>query len=484
LLCFVLLFAVSFGQTPYTTPWTISSSGGVLRSYFNVSRGLITWLGRDVVASTWNRTYLPPVLRVKPGDRLEMTFRNYLDQVTNVHFHGLQVTPGEENPFISIAPGTSFTYRIKLPLDHPPGLCWYHSHAHEHDMEINLSQMQVHNGMAGAIIVDGLLDNFPELEDSKEIIFQMKDLQVIPGSPDYVPPDSIDSNDPNARRTVNAVTDLVISIAPGETQVWYLFNLGSDLFYNWTIVGLNVYEFARDARQLMSLETKDVIMIGPGTRVSLFVQAPATAGTYEVRTLQVNNFRPAGDLYPDTQIATLNVTGTAVTPVDLGTLAAGPVVLDLIGLTNKPSRLLHFNQTSDNLPAKLYWIDNKLYDPDRVDISVNVGDIEEWILWNDSSENHWFHLHQIDFQLWKIDGVVQPFNGYADTCPMPRFSNVSILISFNHSHLVGRTLYHCHIMAHEDTGMMGVLEVNPAPSVFVSFNSLVVVFLLFISLLL
>ncbi|WP_343938521.1 multicopper oxidase domain-containing protein, partial [Pseudonocardia zijingensis] len=107
--------------------------------------------GQDTRALGFNGSSPGPTLRVRPGDELAVRLTNRLDQPTNLHTHGLRVSPegNGDNPFVRIDPGASFDYRILVPADHPPGTHWYHPHHHGAVAD------QLFGGLAGALLVDG-----------------------------------------------------------------------------------------------------------------------------------------------------------------------------------------------------------------------------------------------------------------------------------------------------------------------------------------
>jgi len=85
-----------------------------------------------VLAAVYNGSYLPPTLRVHPGDVIRLRLVNALDETTNLHTHGLAVSPlgSADNAFLHIAPGRTQDYEIRIPAAHPPGLYWYHRLVH------------------------------------------------------------------------------------------------------------------------------------------------------------------------------------------------------------------------------------------------------------------------------------------------------------------------------------------------------------------
>ncbi|HEY5155216.1 MAG TPA: multicopper oxidase domain-containing protein, partial [Acidimicrobiales bacterium] len=110
-------------------------------------------------ALTYNGSTPGPTMRVRPGDVLTVTLDNRLDAPTNLHTHGLHVSPGgdSDNIFVMVEPGRQHTYRYEIPADHPSGTFWYHPHHH------GLVAPQVFGGLAGAIIVEDAIDRLPEL---------------------------------------------------------------------------------------------------------------------------------------------------------------------------------------------------------------------------------------------------------------------------------------------------------------------------------
>ena len=97
----------------------------------------------------------------------------------------------------------------------------------------------------------------------------------------------------------------------------------------------------------------------------------------------------------------------------------------------------------------------------RTDTRVKLGAIEEWTVRNTSNELHTFHIHQGEFQLAEINGVPQPPDDHRDVVDVPIGGEVKVIIPFNDPLIVGRFVYHCHILSHEDKGMMATVEVSP-----------------------
>ena len=179
----------------FREPPVVASRDGVLRVVLTSGTSTINVAGRQALLMVYNGSYIPPTLRVRAGDTIRLRLVNRLAQPTNLHTHGLTVSPSgnSDNMFLSIAPGQTEDYEFRLPAEHAAGLFWYHPHPH------GFSDVQVRNGMSGALIVDGLLDSFPTLRRLPERVLLLKDLQIENGR---AAPISIGKN----IRTINTST--------------------------------------------------------------------------------------------------------------------------------------------------------------------------------------------------------------------------------------------------------------------------------------
>ena len=135
---------------------------------------MVPWRGGQRWALTYNGKTPGPTLRVRPGDRLRVTLSNRLDSPTNLHVHGLHVSPNaaSDNVFVMIGPGEEHTYEYLIPADHPSGTFWYHPHHHGTVAE------QVAAGMAGVIIIDDELDTLPPIANTTERIMVLSDPRI------------------------------------------------------------------------------------------------------------------------------------------------------------------------------------------------------------------------------------------------------------------------------------------------------------------
>lgn len=393
----------------------------------------------------FNDKYDAPLIRTRPGGVIKLTLDNQMSEVTTLHFHGMQVSPLDhgDNIFHLIQPGEQWEYELVLPDNHPEGMYWYHSHFNKG------SQRQVTGGIAGAIIVDGMLDHFPELSDLEERFFVLRNFQktrtgklatdIVTGSPSI--------------RTINGQHQSSVSIAPGETQLWHFANVASNQYFRLSLDGRPFTVLGWDGNTGTQAYTETELLIGPSARVTVLVDGPP-AGNYPLKVLKANT-GPAGDTYPEQLLATLVSAGEPIEPTKI--TSAFPAKPDLREAEIAVKRSFVFQDA--NYDPNLFLINGEQFDFTRVNTTVKLGDTEEWVLTNPSSELHQFHIHQTDFQVVAINGKALPFTGYRDNIYIPTNGSVTVRIPFTDPIILGKFVYHCHILEHEDGGMMAVIQI-------------------------
>ena len=448
-------------EETFQNPTQLSSSGGQLRTTLTVAAATFTVGGQRVTSAVYNGSYTPPVLRLRPGDTLFLELDNRYDEPTNVHYHGLNVSPRinadatvSDNIFVQVDPGRKLNYQVAIPGNHNAGLYWYHTHKHE------LAQRQVMGGLSGGLVIDGILDPFPDLAGVKERIMLLKDIQI---TPQGTVPDDINASAPTTR-SVNGLVNPTLVIQPNETQFLRLANIGADLYYRIRLEGHVLHEIARDGNRHNQTVVLEELLLPPGSRSEILIQG-AAHGTYPMRA-EAFNTGPAGDSYPATTLATLVSQGAVVPKIPLPRTLTP--VEDFRTLPVAKRRTITFTETAD---GNTFFIDSgagpKQFDPNVVDSTIQVGTVEEWTVVNATAELHTFHIHQTDFQVTEVDRVPQEFVGHQDNVNVPFQTaatgpgQVKVLIDFRNPIIVGRFVYHCHILEHEDAGMMAVAEVVP-----------------------
>jgi FtsP/CotA-like multicopper oxidase with cupredoxin domain len=459
-----LLIAASGARaaTPFSNPPEIVSGGGVLAGTLTVAPATVQVGAKEVSTTLYNGLLMPPLLRVQPGDTVQLQIQNNADFSTNVHYHGFQVTPQGtgDNVFLNIMPNATYPYDFEIPADHPAGLYWYHPHFHP---DVN---PQIAGGLSGGIIVGDILAPFPELTGITERVILLKDTKIRKGQVVQDP----DPTGPTTR-TVNGLFKPTIDIQPGELQFWRIGNIGANIYYDLKLKGHTFYILAQDGNLKNQLVQTDELLIPPAARYEVLVRG-GKAGKYAL-TAQAFNTGPAGDNYPAQKLATLVSSGEPVANErPLPTVFPSPPDLRLATIDTARTITFADADDSDN-PDEQFTINGKFYDHNRIDTTVTLGNTERWTLQNTSRELHVFHIHQTDFQVISVNGVPQTFTGYQDTVSLPFArkikgqtvpGEVTVIIPFTNPIMVGEFVYHCHIVQHADQGMMANIEVvAPGP---------------------
>lgn len=457
---------------PLPDPPFIYSSGGVLQTTLTAQPGTVSFNGQTYNTNLYNGLYIPPVWRLFPGDTIDLTLVNNMPNTpapahagahgaastqsfTNLHYHGFNVSPKPpgDDIFLQVFPQgagptpTSYQYKVPVPTTHPVGLFWFHPHPH------GISEPQVLGGMSGGVIVGDILrDYYPTIGDIRERVMLLKDFQT--GS----------DSDP-LLKTINGLPQSSISIAPGELQFWRFANIGADAFFNMQLQDFNgkpvpMWVIAVDGNPTTKPVQMSNLSLGAGARMEVIVTGPP-AGSYVLKSLEVDT-GPQGDPNPEVVLAQVTSSGDAprsMTPQEVADLRPAKAVAPgpkRSGVA-PTQRSFVFSESTD---GTTFYINGQTYDPTRVDTTIQLpAPPEEWTITNTSGELHVFHIHQLDFLVEEINGVPQPANGVQDTITLHMKDEVKILIQFTPA-MAGEFVYHCHILGHEDAGMMANIVVQ------------------------
>ncbi len=420
-------------------------ASGVTHATLTAAEQSVSVGNERYVSLVFNGDYDSPLIRTRPGGTMALRLDNRMDEVTNLHFHGMQVSPLDEgdNIFRMTQPHQVGVYNVKLPPNHSPGAYWYHSHFH------GGSQRQVSAGIAGPILVDGMLDPFPELKGIKERVLVLRNFQkTLTGKV----ASEIITSAPSIR-TINGQEVPTIDIRPGETQLWHFINIAANQYFRIRINGQTMQILSRDGNTVTRRVDDDQVLIGPSARFSVLVVGPP-AGSHAVEMGEANT-GPAGDSYPATQLAILRSSGEPVATRQI--TSAYPPAEDFSRVVVNQTRQFAFQDSATDPNA--FLINGTRFELDRVNTTVKLGDVEEWRLFNPSQELHQFHIHQVDFQVTEINGKKVEFSGYRDNVFIPATGSITVRIPFRDPVILGKFVYHCHILEHEDGGMMQAIQV-------------------------
>jgi FtsP/CotA-like multicopper oxidase with cupredoxin domain len=305
----------------------------------------------------------------------------------------------------------------------------------------------VFGGLSGVIVIEGLADLLPaDLRDVEQVVVALKDAQVTGGR---IEATDIDSNAPTLR-TVNGLSVPVQEIAPGEVQLWHLANIGADIWYDVELEGSTLTVVGEDGNPKWRVEDAEHLLLPPGKRYEVLVTGREGGDT----AFRTRRYEQGDDTYPATDLLTLRSTASTAT-----TRAAPAMPTSLIAEATIPEdevverRTFTFSEDESNH----FFVNDKEFDPERVDVRPRLGTAEEWTLRNTSDEQHPFHIHVNDFQVVSVGGRAYDATGVQDTVPL--LPNEDVVIRTRFTDFPGKFVFHCHILNHEDNGMMAVVEV-------------------------
>ena len=295
---------------------------------------------------------------------------------TNLHVHGLHVSPSDnsDNIFLRVPAGESFQYEYQIPSDQPAGLYWYHPHLH------GRATNQVFGGLAGAIIVEGDIDALPGIAGVPERLLVLQATQLYPDGSVVnfldVPPTGPNMQKTNLRM-VNGQLNPTMTMRPGETQRWRILNATANLTFFLQLDGHQLHQIAKDGNTLNETWTRDKIVLSPGERVEVLIQA-GPAGSYALRTLPIAT---GFNTQKDATLATLVVDGDAVTPQPLPTTLLPLEDLSTAEIDRRRQITFQFGPPI-NPPQTIHPIDHKVFDANRDDQVVQLDTTEEWVIRN------------------------------------------------------------------------------------------------------
>jgi FtsP/CotA-like multicopper oxidase with cupredoxin domain len=433
---------------------------------------------------------------------------------TNLHFHGLTVPAlCHEDDVLKTAvqPGDApFVYSFRIPPDEPPGLYWYHPHVH------GFTNPQVLGGASGAIIVDGIERANQELAGLHEQLFVIRDQELLhpeaqPAKNGLTPPVFRDAEGdilntgtgggkPAKDLSINFVPvpypdyqPATIMVRPAERQLWRVLNASAVTYIDLQIlfgsvpqsigvVSLDGVPINENGMMRDRVLWTDHVFLPPAARVEFIFKGLSTGAVARLITRSVDT-GPAGENDPARPLAKIAVSDDAPEPVSQLAVSPRPRPTSTsVWLGNvKPvrTRKLYFSERpkNPNMPGSptifMITVDGKVpepYNPHTMepDIIAHQGDVEDWVIENRSTEAHTFHIHQIHFMLTQWDGapVDEPF--LRDTINVPYwkgqgtpYPSVTLRMDFRDPNAVGTFVYHCHLLEHEDGGMMGTIRVLP-----------------------
>jgi bilirubin oxidase len=396
-----------------------------------------------------------PLLELRENQRVRIRLDNHLPQDTTVHWHGLLVPPDQDgNPMDPVRPGASRVYEFDVPYG-TAGTYWYHPHAHRNVAE------QVARGLAAPLIVRAADDPLAHIPEVTMVVSGLRldgNAQISPDNPmDWM----LGRQDETL--LVNGGRLPVHAARPGATQRWRILNATSARYFRLALEGHTLTLVGTDGGLLAApVAGLSEILLAPAQRIEVLVTINAAPNRrYRLRALHHASNSMGTSAGTDQDLLTLatskRVEMPAYIPPSLRPIAD-------LGVTATVQRIELGESMGMGMMGggmSRFLINGRSFDMNRVDLETVRGRVELWDIVNTTSMDHPFHIHGTQFQLVSRDaaGAVTPapYLAWIDTVNVPARQSATIKVRQT---LPGRRMFHCHILEHEDAGMMGVLEVR------------------------
>ncbi|MBL1078726.1 multicopper oxidase domain-containing protein [Nocardia sp. 2] len=411
--------------------------------------------------ATWgfNGSVLGPTLRARRGEAVRCRVRNSLPEPTTVHWHGMHVPARSDGgPHQMIAPGAEWT--AEWTVAQQAGTLWYHPHPH------GVTEKHVYRGLSGLFLVDD--DEADALGLPGE--YGVDDIPLVIQDRRFTPDGALDESAPT---DVGLLGDTIVTngIAGAHLEVrterirLRMLNGSSGRIYTLGFSDDRVFQLvATDGGLMPKAVPLNRIQLSPGERAEIVVTVragePVTLRSTPVverdgidraaefgfdDSFDILSLRPASTLRPAAEVPATLVPMTA-----------------LAAATTAPDHAFEL---------KWFMINNQRMDMNRVDLTIPVESTQVWTVRNNDNWPHNFHVHDVQYQVLAVDGAAPPpeLSGWKDTIYTAPGVTYTLAMHFaDYTDPAIPYMYHCHLLLHEDRGMMGQFLVlgpgeRPAP---------------------
>ena len=506
-----------YGGGDFRNPEEIVSKGKTLRATLEVKYAENQIASCIVNLRSYNGNLVGPTLRAKPGDRLEIIIKNMLPlnppmdpqdildhrefNTTNLHTHGLHVSPEEisDNVLRKMAPDPdSEGYRviIDIPKKHPAGTFWYHPHVH------GSTAIQVSSGMAGALIIEGGLDEVPAIKAAEEKILVLQQIS-------YDTQGRIESFETSLgfqggksqwlnlhrQHTINGQLYPTLTMRPGEMQRWRLIHAGVEETIMATLYGpskeelesieiikerileeelkqIPLHEIAEDGLALGKIDDWQQIELQPGYRSDILVKLEKEGFYYLLDDSSDENTSLSGNVESEKPLARIHVQGEQMNmdlpdTAELAPLRPFPDIQDdeVTGYQSVVFCMCEAPDPQDPTHTKnklVFTVNGNTFDEKRPPRLLKLNAVEEWEVSTDINSLapfHPFHIHVNPFQFVRLGPDGKREIVWKDTLIIRQGTPQKLRMRYQDFH--GTFVMHCHILGHEDQGMMEAVKIVP-----------------------
>jgi FtsP/CotA-like multicopper oxidase with cupredoxin domain len=401
-------------------------------------------------ADTWgiNGAYLGPTVRAARGEKILLNVTNGVGETTTIHWHGMHLPARMDGgPHQAISPGE--TWSPSWTVDQPAATLWYHPHLHDETAE------HVYRGLAGMLILDDGTTERHDLPDR----YGIDDIPVIVQDKTFTEDGDLDRST-RLFSPIGILGDTVVvngTVAPyhevtTEQVRLRLLNASNARVYNFGLDDDRAFSLiASDGGLLSTPQRKTRVRLSPGERAEIVVRMRAGESTVlrsrptDLGTDWWNQRFAGGD-------DTLDILQLRAADRLAASAPLPAVLADVPRLGEDEAdarRLFRLGETR---------INGDDMDMNRIDEVVTVGNTEVWTVTNDDGSPHSFHVHDVQFQILDIDNEPPPAElaGWKDTVYVEPGATLRLIMRFRDYADPGAPyMFHCHLLRHEDQGMMG-----------------------------
>jgi len=432
--------------TPFSKPLAIPPEiNGVLTNSrllykLSVQDGVSSFFDNTTTATRGiNGALLGPTIRVKNGDDIDFEVTNNLSEVFALHWHGMHLPPDMDGgPHQEIAIGGTWT--ASFTIKQQACTNWYHPHTH------NKTATQVYDGIAGFLIVDDNeslaldipksygVDDFPivvqdrRFNNNAELDYTLSMRDKMSGIMGEI-------------ILVNGVINPYVDVENKEVR-FRLLNGSNARTYNFVFLNNKSFkQIATDNSFLESPISLNSIILSPGERAEIVVDFSSNLG----ESFILKDLNSGFNIFKID--VSISASKTTLTPNTLTSLS----IPDYTKAVKTRSFVLSMSRMN-------VYINDKQMDMNVINETINVDDIEIWEITNSSGMRHNFHTHASHFYIIERNGSTPPNSekGLKDTVRLEAGDSVKVVIQMSdYTDNTNPYMYHCHILEHEDAGMMG-----------------------------
>lgn len=409
---------------------------------------------------TYNGSYPAPTIRAKKGDILKIHLKNSLPMMgnnilgherdmTNLHTHGLHVSPSgnADNMMVMLMSGDAFDYEYDLSKQDPGTINFYHPHTHGSVAE------QYWGGMAGALMIE---DDLTTLSPFETHLVVIKDITLSGSAPEpYTSMMDYMHGKEGDTVMVNGQVNPVLNIRPGQVQRLRFVNACNARFLKLSLEGHTLQIIGTEGGLLDKPYPVSSMLLSPGERLDVLVKANQKTRNYRLLSLPYSRQGNMGG--QQVTLMTLSYKGSRSN--DAVPSVINPGAARISPMIAKTERIiLSMGQGKGYVNGISFTMDNYYA------IHSHLGTYEIWEIVNQNGMDHPFHQHVNGCQVLSITGGDAAYAAlytrspaWKDVVLVPKWGSVKVLVPV--MDYAGMAMFHCHIVEHEDIGMMGVWDI-------------------------